>query len=481
MNRLNGTTDLTILIESTNETIRVAGQYTGVTAGNGIERIVFADGVTWQLDAILDSVRHSGGANNDNLVGTAFDDNMWGFLGDDTLTGAAGDDTLKGGEGSDILDGGAGNDRFEWQLVDGNDLISDTGTSIFEYDILKISTVSTSAVDLYRASNSADLRIEVNNGAGNILVQVIKNQFLDPASGVGIEGIEFANGTIWSRADILKNTSTDGTALNNNFIGSASNDRMFGRAGDDTLDGGAGDDYLIGGSGADRIFGGAGMDQTSYYADATQGVSVDVRVVTAQVGVVGGLEVGDILQSIEWLEGTQLNDTLHGDDLSNWLIGREGADLIFGYDGYDQIRGGSGLDTIYGGNGADDVRGDHNSDSLFGGAGGDTIEGGSFHDTIFGGSGDDYIISGTGNDTLWGEQGADTFHFTDQAFENDVVMDYEDGLDRLWFAPAAADDLGDLTITGNGSTSITLRLGANTLILNGLAPIVLTADDFLFA
>ena len=203
--------------------------------------------------------------------------------------------------------------------------------------------------------------------------------------------------------------------------------------------------------------------------------------VTAQVGVVGGLEVGDILQSIEWLEGTQLNDTLHGDDLSNWLIGREGADLIFGYDGYDQIRGGSGLDTIYGGNGADDVRGDHNSDSLFGGAGGDTIEGGSFHDTIFGGSGDDYIISGTGNDTLWGEQGADTFHFTDQAFENDVVMDYEDGLDRLWFAPAAADDLGDLTITGNGSTSITLRLGANTLILNGLAPIVLTADDFLFA
>ncbi|MBA3911786.1 MAG: hypothetical protein C0524_18395, partial [Rhodobacter sp.] len=254
-----------------------------------------------------------------------------------------------------------------------------------------------------------------------------------------------------------------------------------GRLGDDTLDGGAGDDYLIGGPGADRILGGAGMDKTSYYDEATQGVSVDLRVTTAQVGIVGGIEVGDVLQSIEWLEGTAFNDTLHGDDLSNWLIGREGADLIYGYDGYDQIRGGSGWDTIYGGDGADDIRGDHNSDSLFGGAGGDTIEGGSFNDTIFGGTGDDFIISGTGNDLLWGEQGADTFNFADLLFENDVIMDYEDGIDRLWFAPLAADDIGDFAITGNGTNSVTLVIGANTLVLNGAAPINLTADDFLFA
>ena len=482
MNRVNGTTDLTILIESTNETIRVAGQYTGVTAGNGIERIVFADGLVWQLDDILDRVRVSGGSTNDNITGTAFDDNMWGFLGNDTLTGGAGDDTMLGGEGNDQLDGGVGNDRYEVLLVDGNDVINDTGTSIYEIDTLRISTVAPSAVALYRVSGSNDLRIEVNNGAGVIQTHIIRNQFADPNSGVGIEAIEFANGTVWTRANILANTGTYGTGNNNNnFVGSPSNDRMFGRAGNDTLTGGDGDDYLIGGTGVDIIYGGNGMDQTSYYADSTQGVLVDLRVTTAQVGVAGGIEVGDILQSIEWLEGTSFNDTLHGDNQSNWLIGREGDDQLYGYDGYDQMRGGNGHDTIFGGEGADDIRGEHNSDTLYGGAGGDTIDGGNHHDLIYGGSGDDFIIGSVGADTIWGEQGADTFHFADQGFQTDTIMDYEDGIDRLWFAPAAADDLSDLTITGNGTTSVTIALAANTIVLNSATAINLTADDFLFA
>ena len=214
---------------------------------------------------------------------------------------------------------------------------------------------------------------------------------------------------------------------------------------------------------------------------STQGVLIDLRVTGPQVGNPGGIEVGDILQSIEWLEGTAFMDTLHGTDDSNYLLGGDQADLIYGYDGYDQLRGGSGFDTIYGGDGADDIRGDHNSDSLFGGAGGDTIEGGSFHDAIFGGTGDDFIISGTGNDTLWGEEGVDTFHFVDQLFQSDVVMDFEDGKDRLWFAPLAADEMADFTITGNGTGSVTLTLGAAVLVLNGAGPITLTADDFLFA
>ncbi|TAG21795.1 MAG: calcium-binding protein, partial [Rhodobacterales bacterium] len=105
----------------------------------------------------------------------------------------------------------------------------------------------------------------------------------------------------------------------------------------------------------------------------------------------------------------------------------------------------------------------------------------SFHDLIYGGTGDDIIIAGTGNDTLWGEQGADTFHFADALFENDAVMDFEDGFDRIWFAATVADDIGDFAITGNGTASVTLTIGASSLVLNGLAPITLTADDFLFA
>lgn len=480
LRRQNQSTDLTLLVESTGETIRITGQYTGVTAGNGIERIVFADGLVWALDDILNQTRVSGGAGNDTITGTAFDDNIWGFKGNDTINGGLGDDSIYGGDDNDLLDGGGGNDRYDIQLTGGNDTINDTGTSVYEIDIVEIATVGTSAVSLSRLSGSNDLRIEVNN-AGVIQTHLVTNQFLNPASGVGIEGIEFADGTLWTRADILARTGLYGTAANaNNFVGSASDDQMFGGNGNDTLDGGAGDDFLVGGTGSDVIYGGAGFDRTTYYEDTSQGVLVDLRVTTAQTGVVGGIEVGDVLQSIEWLEGTQYNDTLHGSDQSNSLIGREGADLIYGHDGYDQIRGGSGTDTIYGGDGADDIRGEHNSDSLFGGAGGDTIDGGSFNDQIFGGTGNDYIIAGTGNDTLWGEQGADTFHFSDVLFENDVVMDFEDGVDRIWFAPSTADDFSDFSITGNGSTSVTLTIGTNSLILNGFAPITLTTDDFLF-
>ena len=482
LSRANGSTDVTMLIGSTNETLRLTGQYSAVTSGAGIERIVFADGVVWLLDDIQSRVNSLGGTGNDSMTGTAFDDLMRGAGGVDTLIGGAGDDTLDGGVANDTLDGGTGNDVFEWRQGDGNDAISDTGTANLETDILRIVGVAASSVDLYRVSGSTDLRVDISDGLGGKSTVIIRNQFLDPASNVGIEGIQCDDGTIWTQANIFGWTGTYGSGENqNNFIGSPSNDRMFGRGGDDTLDGGAGDDYLIGGTGADKIYGGAGFDKTSYATDSTQGVLIDLRVTGPQVGNPGGIEVGDILQSIEWLEGTAFMDTLHGTDDSNYLLGADQADLIYGYDGYDQLRGGSGFDTIYGGDGADDIRGDHNSDSLFGGAGGDTIEGGSFHDQIFGGTGDDFIISGTGDDTLWGEEGVDTFHFADQLFQSDVVMDFEDCVDRLWFAPLAADEIDDFVITGNGTTSVTLVIGTNTLVLNGAAAISLTAEDFLFA
>ena len=472
--------DILLLVESTNETIRISNEYSSVTSGAGIERIVFADGIIWQLDDIFARVRASGGSNGDSLIGTAFRDNLYGFNGNDTLNAGTGDDFLNGGEGNDQLDGGNGNDLYEWRGPDGNDVLSDTGMSIYEVDLLYLAKAVTGDVVLRGTSGSNDLSVIVTRTAGVTSTITITNQFLNSATGVGIEGIKFADGTVWSREDIISKVGTYGTSGADIVTGTASNDRIFADAGNDTLNGGAGDDTLTGEGNADLINGGTGIDIASYYS-SIQGVQVDLRVTSAQIGVVGGHEIGDVLQAIEGLEGSALNDTLSGDDQSNWLIGREGADVIYGFDGFDQIRGGSGSDTIYGGDGADDIRGEHNSDSLFGGAGDDTIDGGSFDDQIFGGTGNDYIISGTGNDTLWGEQGADTFHFADLLFENDIVMDYQDGIDRLWFAPAAAVDINDFLISGNGTTSVTLAIGTNTLTLNGLAPIILTADDFLFA
>jgi Ca2+-binding RTX toxin-like protein len=208
---------------------------------------------------------------------------------------------------------------------------------------------------------------------------------------------------------------------------------------------------------------------------------VDLRVTGAQIGNLGGDEVGDWVQGVEDLDGTAFNDQITGNDDSNYLAGGEGADAIYGLNGFDRIRGGSGSDTTYGGEGAADIRGDNDSDELYSGAGGATIEGGSLNDQIFGGMGSDYIIAGTGNDTIWGEQETDAIHFADRLYETDVVKDFEDGIDRLWFAPTAANDIRDILPTGNGTSSVILTIRSNTLTLNGAGPINMAADDLLVA
>jgi hypothetical protein len=68
-------------------------------------------------------------------------------------------------------------------------------------------------------------------------------------------------------------------------------------------------------------------------------------------------------------------------------------------------------------------------------------------------------------------------------FGADTITDFQDGLDFLRFALPVADAFGDFTITGNGTTTVTLSLiaaPANTITLNGAARITLSAADFLF-
>ena len=53
--------------------------------------------------------------------------------------------------------------------------------------------------------------------------------------------------------------------------------------------------------------------------------------------------------------------------------------------------------------------------------------------------------------------------------------------DMISFAAAIADDFGDLSISGNGTSEVSVAVGAHTILLRGPDPITLTADDFLFA
>lgn len=57
----------------------------------------------------------TGGAGNDNLLGT--------YLAD-TISGLAGNDTIEGSFGNDVLLGGDGNDTFKYKPNDGTDGIN---------------------------------------------------------------------------------------------------------------------------------------------------------------------------------------------------------------------------------------------------------------------------------------------------------------------------------------------------------------------
>jgi serralysin len=121
--------------------------------------------------------------------------------------------------------------------------------------------------------------------------------------------------------------------------------------GNDYLEGGDGYDLLNGGSGADRLDGGAGID-TASYKDATSGVAVSLA---AGRGYSCDA-AGDVLLSIENLDGSGYGDWLSGNEAANSLNGNAGNDELLGQGGADTLAGGSGIDHLTGGSGADVFR-----------------------------------------------------------------------------------------------------------------------------
>jgi Ca2+-binding RTX toxin-like protein len=300
-----------------------------------------------------------------------------------------------------------------------------------EVDTLVLSDVLSTGVSLTRVNGTTDLKVNILASAESILIQY---RFYLATSGYGIENIEFSDGVVWTLNDILAKTSVVGLATAETLTGTTYADRMFGNSGNDTLNGSTGDDTLDGGAGADSINGGTGVDIASYKLE-TSGVVVDLSLAVAQTGVVGSAQIGDILVSIEGLEGTNFADSLRGSVASNDLWGLGGNDTITGGDGYDRLYGATG------------------ADSLDGGVGADLLDGGI---------------------------GADTFRFNDIAFGNDTISGFEDGSDLLSFNLTIADDISDLVIAGNGSALVTVTLGTNTITVLGSGSVNLSVADFVF-
>ncbi|WP_165448600.1 calcium-binding protein [Rhizobium leguminosarum] len=426
-----------IHILATGETITLKDQF---NPGSGVESIVFGDGEVMggapgQLDDALKSLLAIKGTDgNDIIVGTGMDD------------------AFKPGGGNDTIDSGGGNDTIYYARGDGNDTVTESGMWDSD-DRLVLSGINPADVTLVRNGNDVTLVIAESTvgagDAGSILIKDNLNEYYQS----GIDKIVFADGTVWSRADLramLVNFA--GTSGNDVITGSNATDIINALAGNDTINAGDGNDVITGATGSDTIDSGWGND-TIYYArgDGNDAITESGMWDTDDRLVLSGINPADVTLARNGNDVTLViaeSAAGEGDGGSILLSGnlneyyQSGIEKVVFADGTtwtrDTMRAAllaqastSGDDLIIGFNVADVINA---------GAGNDAINAGDGNDVITGGTGNDTIDSGWGNDTIYYARGDGNDAITESG-----MWDTDDRLVLSGINPA------DVTLARNGN------------------------------
>ena len=420
-------------------------------AGNGA--VVTIDGVSYIADARPngaigpDGVTPLSGFDAHEVIGgTPYDDYINGGGGFDTLYGDDGNDIVKGGDGNDsvyggygndVLDGGAGEDHLDGG--DGDDWIY-AGDGTEDGDVMLGGAGNDhlfgAGGDDEMFGNAGDDVLDGGEG-NNLMYGDDGNDLLIGGSGDDtVDGgadndtFSFVNALAGVMFDLAITDAQDtgGAGMDKvinveNLIGSSYNDHLSGDAGDNVLTGGAGNDVLDGRGGSD----------TASYADATNGVVVDLAITAAWDTHWGK----DRLINIENLLGSDHADKLSGNAVANVLDGGLGDDWLLGRGGDDHLIGGAGNDLLDGGEGNDLLEGGAGADKLVGRDGMDVLIGGEGNDELHGGEGNDRLVGGAGADKLIGDAGADTFVFDIADGARDTIYDFNKSQDHIEISVSA--------------------------------------------
>jgi len=364
-----------------------------------IEKVVFADGTTWDSKTIHDKAHDMSGTEDDDTLyvndkaattfrGLGGNDTIVGSIANDLLYGDDGDDTMYGYEGDDILIGGTGNDNLSGDEGD-DQLDGDSGDDV-----------------LY-------------GGYGN---------------------------------DTLRGGSGD-----DRVFGDSGNDVLYGGTGNDHLEGGEGNDTYIfnRGDGADVIVDHDGIDSIRFGEGispddiAVRFVKDDADYVNLELSVKGTSDKITVnqhfgylwsnvhqkmpeyqIEKVAFTDGTIWDlKTIH--DKSHDVYGTVEADDLLAFDDTAvTFRGLGGNDTIVGSIANDLLYGDDGDDEIHSGEGDDVLYGGTGNDRLYAGTGNDRLVGGTGNDLLDGDEGDDTY-----------IFNKGDGEDRIFDANGLADEV----------------------------------------
>jgi len=374
--------------------------YTGRTAGVVVDETTLGgDGQSGENDSIASDVDNiTGGAGNDQLVGSGLPN---------VIHGAGGNDTITGGLNNDTLDGGANNDIFLTPTNDGADVYTGgTGVDTITY-----------------ASRPANVTVSLPLGAGDGQAGENDSVSSDMEDVIGGNGNDTLIGT--SASKLLGNGI-------NTLNGGPGNDTITGAGANDTLIGGPDNDTFRMGTtadGADVIDGGPGVDLADYSQR-----TADLTITLASGADDGAAGEGDNLVNIDNVNTGSGNDHVTGNILANTINLNDGNDTVSSptLDGADLIEGGAGVDTMdyslrsvglfvlldtvaNDGQPGEDDNVLPDVEVVLGGSGSDRLIGGNGPNTLSGGGGNDFLEGGAGADTIMGGPGTDQVEYTQDA------------------------------------------------------------------
>jgi len=214
---------------------------------------------SFQIEVPLVVAMYGSEASEALIAGSSDPHYISGAGGNDSLRGGDADDILIGGPGNDSLAGMDGDNTFVWNLGDGTDFVyRPVNFSSSSNDIVLFGAGITP--DDVRVSQVEDLSLYVRDPSTGEETRAFRIDWgYTPSTDVYIDGVRFADGTVWSHRD-LEVRSLLGGSGGDTIEGFDGDDVMQGNGGRDFLRGGRGNDDISGGSGDDGLDGGTGND-----------------------------------------------------------------------------------------------------------------------------------------------------------------------------------------------------------------------------
>ena len=394
---------------------------------------------TTEADTLVGIENLTGTSGHDSLTGNSEANILSGGSGNDTLAGLGGADTLTGGDGLDTVEYRASSAGVTVNLatstVSGGDAAGDRISSIENVSGSDAGdTIIGSAASNVLNGNDGRDTIEGGAGADRMDGGNGRSDTLSYATSSALGVVMSLDGLLVAEGDAVGDVVFNFENLRGSDAGS---DTLRGSSGNNVLQGLGGNDTLQGGEGADSLDGGEGFDFADYSRDGA--IRIDLA-----AGTAAGKATGDTFISIEGFISGEGDTIMRGDDADNHFTATSGTNVLQGRGGDDLLNGGRNRDTMSGGEG---------NDTLDGGAGADILQGNVGEDVLHGNRGNDTLNGGGDDDTLIGGANADVFVFNGRNSGQDIISDFEDGIDTIQFDTPFVSSFDDLSIAGNGTAT----------------------------